>query len=106
MALTRRRPVGLSGDAAGEAVGAFAAARAPVLGKLRVGSFSPSLLERRPRIDQTLHAVIVEAYVHGVPPSADRLVKARVDHRIDLTAFCGPAPSVPEGQRERGCLDL
>lgn len=35
--------------------------------KLRSGSFSSSLLERRRRIDQALYAVIMEAYVHGVP---------------------------------------
>ena len=34
--------------------------------KLRSGSFYPSLLERRRRIDKALHAVIMEAYVHGV----------------------------------------
>src|SRR5215210_5413746 len=34
--------------------------------KLRAGSFFPSLLERRRRIDKALHAVIMEAYVHGV----------------------------------------
>ncbi|MGB8938795.1 MAG: transposase, partial [Streptomyces sp.] len=34
--------------------------------KVRTGSFCPSLLERRRRIDQALYAVIMEAYVHGV----------------------------------------
>ncbi|BCI78811.1 hypothetical protein MTY66_04360 [Mycolicibacterium sp. TY66] len=33
--------------------------------KLRAGSFFPSLLEPRRRIDKALHAVIMEAYVHG-----------------------------------------
>jgi hypothetical protein len=33
---------------------------------LRTGSFFPSLLERRRRIDQALFAVIMEAYLHGV----------------------------------------
>ena len=32
--------------------------------KLRAGSFFPSLLERR-RVDQSLFAVIMEAYLHG-----------------------------------------
>ncbi len=46
--------------------------------KLRAGSFFPSLLERRRRIDQALYAVIMEAYVHGVSTrSVDDLVKAR-----------------------------
>ena len=34
--------------------------------KLRSGSFFPSLLERRRRIDKALYAVVMEAYVHGV----------------------------------------
>jgi len=33
--------------------------------KLRAGSFFPSLLERRRRVDQPLLAVIMEAYLHG-----------------------------------------
>jgi putative transposase len=34
--------------------------------KLRKGSFFPSILEPRRRIDQALYAVVMEAYVHGV----------------------------------------
>jgi putative transposase len=34
--------------------------------KLREGSFFPSLLERRRRIDRALFGVVMEAYVHGV----------------------------------------
>jgi putative transposase len=33
--------------------------------KLRAGSFFPSLLERRRRVDQALLAVVMEAYLHG-----------------------------------------
>lgn len=45
--------------------------------KLRAGSFFPSLLEGRGRVDQVLFAVVMEAYVHGVPPrKVDDLVKA------------------------------
>lgn len=45
--------------------------------KLRTGSFFPALLERRRRVDKALHAVIMEAYVHGVSTrSVDDLVKA------------------------------
>ncbi|MGW1008411.1 IS256 family transposase [Streptomyces sp. NPDC002520] len=45
--------------------------------KVRTGSFFPSLLERRRRIDQALYSVIMEAYVHGVSTrSVDDLVKA------------------------------
>lgn len=34
--------------------------------KLRTGSFFPSILEPRRRIDRALYAVVMEAYVHGV----------------------------------------
>lgn len=45
--------------------------------KLRSGSFFPSLLERRRRVDQALFAVVMEAYVHGVSTrKVDDLVKA------------------------------
>ncbi|MFE5096907.1 IS256 family transposase [Streptomyces sp. NPDC056638] len=45
--------------------------------KIRAGSFFPSLLERRRRIDRALYAVVMEAYVLGVSPrSVDDLVKA------------------------------
>jgi putative transposase len=45
--------------------------------KLRVGSFFPSLLEPRRRIDQALYAVVMEAYVCGVSTRAvDDLVVA------------------------------
>ena len=45
--------------------------------KLRVGSFFPSLLEPRRRIDQALYAVVMEAYVNGVSTrSVDDLVAA------------------------------
>ena len=45
--------------------------------KLRKGSFFPSVLERRRRIDQALYAVVMEAYVHGVSTrKVDDLVAA------------------------------
>ncbi len=34
--------------------------------KLRFGSFLPSILEPRRRVDQALYAVIMEAYIGGV----------------------------------------
>ena len=34
--------------------------------KLRAGSFLPSILEPRRRVDQALYAVIMEAYIGGV----------------------------------------
>jgi transposase-like protein len=45
--------------------------------KLRKGTYFPSILERRRRIDQALHAVVMEAYVHGVSTrKVDDLVQA------------------------------
>jgi putative transposase len=45
--------------------------------KLRAGSFYPSLLEPRRRIDRALWAVVMEAYVHGVSTrKVDDLVRA------------------------------
>jgi putative transposase len=45
--------------------------------KLRAGSFFPSLLERRRRVDQSLFAVIMEAYLNGTSTrKVDDLVKA------------------------------
>jgi putative transposase len=45
--------------------------------KLRRGSFFPSILEPRRRIDQALYAVVMEAYVKGVSTlSVDDLVAA------------------------------
>jgi putative transposase len=45
--------------------------------KLRAGTFFPSLLERRRRVDQALYAVVMEAYLHGVSTrKVDDLVKA------------------------------
>ena len=45
--------------------------------KLRVGSFFPSLLEHRRRVDQALFAVVMEAYLHGVSTrKVDDLVRA------------------------------
>ncbi|GAB3851848.1 IS256-like element IS1553 family transposase [Nocardioides maradonensis] len=45
--------------------------------KLRKGSYFPSILEPRRRIDQALYAVVMEAYVHGISTrSVDDLVDA------------------------------
>lgn len=45
--------------------------------KLRAGSFLPSLLEPRRRIDQALYTVIAQAYVEGISTrSVDDLVQA------------------------------
>jgi putative transposase len=53
--------------------------------KLRRGSFFPSILEPRRRIDQALYAVVMEAYVHGVSTRAvDDLVEAMGSKSGDL----------------------
>lgn len=62
--------------------------------KVRTGSFFPSLLERRRRIDRALFAVVMEAYVHGVSTrSVDDLVKALgADSGIsksEISRICG-----------------
>jgi len=45
--------------------------------KLRAGSFFPSLLERRRRVDQALFAAVMVAYLHGVSTrKVDDLVHA------------------------------
>ncbi|MCV7025980.1 MULTISPECIES: IS256 family transposase [Mycolicibacterium] len=64
--------------------------------KLRAGSFFPSLLERRRRIDKALHAVIMEAYVHGVSTRS-------VD---DLVAALGVGSGVSKSEVSRICAGL
>jgi putative transposase len=70
--LTSRRVVGSPG--AGRPRPATWRRRIP---KLRAGTFFPSLLEPRRRIDRALWAVVMEAYVHGVSTrKVDDLVRA------------------------------
>lgn len=64
--------------------------------KLRSGSFFPSLLERRRRIDKALHAVIMEAYVHGVSTRS-------VD---DLVAALGVSSGISKSEVSRICAGL
>jgi transposase-like protein len=64
--------------------------------KLRAGSFFPSLLERRRRIDKALHAVIMEAYVHGVSTR-------NVD---DLVAALGVDSGISKSEVSRICAGL
>lgn len=64
--------------------------------KLRAGSFFPSLLERRRRVDQALFAVVMEAYVHGVSTR-------KVD---DLVQALGVASGVSKSEVSRICADL
>jgi putative transposase len=61
--------------------------------KLRQGSFFPSILERRRRIDQALYAVVMEAYVSGVSTRS-------VD---DLVAAMGVASGISKSEVSRIC---
>jgi putative transposase len=64
--------------------------------KLRSGSFFPSLLERRRRIDQALFAVVMEAYVTGTSTrKAD-----------DLVAAIGADSGISKSEVSRICADL
>ena len=64
--------------------------------KLRSGSFYPSLLERRRRVDQALFAVVMEAYLHGVSTR-------KVD---DLVKALGADTGISKSEVSRICADL
>ena len=64
--------------------------------KLRQGSFFPSILERRRRIDRALFAVVMEAYVHGVSTR-------KVD---DLVAALGLESGISKSEVSRICSEL
>lgn len=64
--------------------------------KLREGSFFPSILEPRRRIDQALYAVVMEAYVLGVSTRS-------VD---DLVAALGINTGISKSQVSRICGEL
>ena len=64
--------------------------------KLRTGSFFPSLLERRRRIDRALFAVVMEAYVHG-------LSTRKVD---DLVQALGVGSGISKSEVSRICSEL
>ena len=64
--------------------------------KLRKGSFFPSILERRRRIDRALYAVVMEAYVHGVSTR-------KVD---DLVTALGAASGISKSEVSRICAAL
>ncbi|MET0728153.1 MAG: IS256 family transposase [Acidimicrobiales bacterium] len=64
--------------------------------KLRKGSFFPSILEPRRRIDQALYAVVMEAYVNGVSTRA-------VD---DLVAALGATSGIKKSEVSRICAGL
>ena len=64
--------------------------------KLRHGSFFPSILERRRRIDRALFAVVMEAYLHGVSTR-------KVD---DLVKALGADSGISKSEVSRICADL
>ena len=64
--------------------------------KLRAGSFFPSLLERRRRIDQALFAVVMEAYVTGTSTR-------KVDN---LVVAMGADTGISKSEVSRICADL
>src|SRR3954463_9944183 len=64
--------------------------------KLRTGSFFPSLVERRRRVDQALFAVVMEAYLHGVSTR-------KVD---DLVKALGADSGITKSEVSRICADL
>jgi hypothetical protein len=64
--------------------------------KLCSGSFFPSLLERRRRVDQSLFAVIMEAYLHGTSTR-------KVD---DLVKALGADSGISKSEVSRICADL
>jgi putative transposase len=64
--------------------------------KLRRGSFFPSILERRRRIDRALFAVVMEAYVHGVSTR-------KVD---DLVGALGATSGISKSEVSRICTAL
>src|SRR6185436_10138361 len=64
--------------------------------KLRAGSFFPSILQPRRRIDQALYAVVMEAYVHGVSTRA-------VD---DLVDALGAPSGIKKSEVSRICAGL
>jgi putative transposase len=64
--------------------------------KLRKGSFFPSILEPRRRIDQALYAVVMESYVNGVSTRA-------VD---DLVAALGVDSGISTSEVSRICAGL
>jgi transposase-like protein len=74
--------------------------------KLREGSFFPSLLSPRRRIDRALWAVVMEAYVHGVSTrKVDDLVTALGIEagvsKSEVSRICGELDAVVATFRER-----
>ena len=66
------------------------------IAKTRTGSFFPTLLHPRRRIDVALHAVVMEAYVHGVSTR-------KVD---DLVTAMGAEAGISKSEVSRICAEL
>ncbi len=66
------------------------------IAKTRTGSFFPTLLHPRRRIDVALHAVVMEAYVHGVSTR-------KVD---DLVVAMGAEAGISKSEVSRICAEL
>jgi transposase-like protein len=64
--------------------------------KLRAGSFLPSFLEPRRRVDQALYAVIMEAYINGI---STRKVDA-------LVSALGSQSGISKSQVSRICQEI
>ncbi len=86
--------IGIAGDERGRDV--LEEGDDPRWGRRHAGSFFPSLLERRRRIDRALFAVVMEAYVHGVSTR-------KVD---DLVGALGVASGISKSEVSRICADL
>jgi transposase-like protein len=74
--------------------------------KLRAGSFLPSILEPRRRVDQALYAVIMEAYINGVSTrKVDALVSALGSQSgISKSQVSRRGPQVIPGHHPRNYL--
>ena len=74
--------------------------------KLRAGSFLPSFLEPRRRVDQALYAVIMEAYINGVSTrKVDVLVSALGSQSgISKSQVSRRGPQVIPGHHPRNYL--
>jgi putative transposase len=66
------------------------------IAKTRTGSFFPTLLHPRRRIDVALHAVVMEAYAHGVSTR-------KVD---DLVVAMGAEAGISKSEVSRICAEL
>jgi transposase-like protein len=74
--------------------------------KFREGSFFPSLLEPRRRIDRALWAVVMEAYVHGVSTRKvdDLVIALGIEAGVgksEVSRICGELDAIVREFRER-----